>query len=34
MRNDGYWGEKAKVATAVFRYITDANALNNAMLSG
>ncbi|MFD6714983.1 ABC transporter substrate-binding protein [Micromonospora sp. TSRI0369] len=34
VRNDGYWGEKAKVATAVFRYITDANALNNAMLSG
>ncbi|MEE3918369.1 ABC transporter substrate-binding protein [Micromonospora sp. BRA006-A] len=34
VRNDGYWGEKAKVGTAVFRYITDANALNNAMLSG
>ncbi|MEH1030923.1 ABC transporter substrate-binding protein [Micromonospora profundi] len=33
-RSDNYWGEAAKVGTAVFRYITDPNALNNAMLSG
>jgi peptide/nickel transport system substrate-binding protein len=33
-RNDNYWGDKAKVDKAVFKYITDANALNNAMLSG
>ncbi|GIJ30077.1 peptide ABC transporter substrate-binding protein [Micromonospora qiuiae] len=34
VRNDGYWGEPARVGQAVFRYITDPNALNNAMLSG
>jgi peptide/nickel transport system substrate-binding protein len=34
VRNDEYWGEPAKVDEAVFRYITDPNALNNAMLSG
>ncbi|MGC4893107.1 ABC transporter substrate-binding protein [Micromonospora sp. DT31] len=33
-RSDSYWGEKAPSAKVVFRYITDANALNNAMLSG
>jgi peptide/nickel transport system substrate-binding protein len=33
-RWDGYWGEKAKNAKAVYYYFTDANALNNALLSG
>jgi peptide/nickel transport system substrate-binding protein len=33
-RNDDYWGEKPAIDKAVFRYITDPNALNNAMLSG
>ncbi|MFM7666523.1 MAG: ABC transporter substrate-binding protein, partial [Actinomycetota bacterium] len=33
-RNDDYWGQKAKTKTVVFRYILDATALSNAMLSG
>ncbi|WP_445996175.1 ABC transporter substrate-binding protein [Okibacterium fritillariae] len=33
-RNDDYWGEKARVKSVVFRYITDANAGINAMLAG
>ncbi|MFM8957765.1 MAG: ABC transporter substrate-binding protein [Actinomycetota bacterium] len=33
-RNDDYWGQKAKTETVVFRYILDATALSNAMLSG
>ncbi len=33
-RNDKYWGPKAKTKTVVFRYILDATALSNAMLSG
>ena len=33
-RWDKYWGEKAKNARAVYYYFTDANALNNALLSG
>ena len=34
VRNDAYWGTKAKTKTVVFRYILDATALSNAMLSG
>lgn len=33
-RDDKYWGEKAKAAKVVFRYIPDDNAANNATLSG
>ncbi|MQY02689.1 ABC transporter substrate-binding protein [Actinomadura macrotermitis] len=33
-RNDAYWGAKAKVKQATFRYYTDPNALNNALLAG
>ncbi len=33
-RNDGYWGEKAKVAKVVLRYITDTNAAANALKAG
>ena len=34
VRNDSYWGPKAKVAKVVFRYIPDDNAANSAALSG
>jgi peptide/nickel transport system substrate-binding protein len=34
VRNDNYWGVPAKTKTVVFRYINDATALSNAMLSG
>lgn len=34
VRNDAYWGDPARLAGAEFRYISDPNALNNAMLSG
>ena len=34
VRNDSYYGAKPTIKTAVFRYITDATALSNAMLSG
>ncbi len=33
-RFDKYWGTPAKNAEAVFKYFTDATALNNALLSG
>ena len=33
-RNDAYYGEKAKSKTVIFRYILDATALSNAILSG
>ncbi|WP_203872303.1 ABC transporter substrate-binding protein [Planomonospora parontospora] len=33
-RFDGYWGRKAANARVVFRYFTDASALNNALLTG
>lgn len=33
-RNDDYWGEAAGIAGATFRYYSDANAMNSAMLSG
>lgn len=32
-RYDGYWGTKARVQKVVFKYITDPNAMNNALLS-
>jgi len=34
VRNDGYWGEKAPLQKVVFKYITDPNAMNNALLAG
>ncbi|SOE06683.1 ABC transporter substrate-binding protein [Streptomyces sp. Ag109_G2-15] len=34
VRNDAYWGRKAKVAKVVFHYIKDANAANNAQQTG
>ncbi|SHM62073.1 ABC transporter substrate-binding protein [Cryptosporangium aurantiacum] len=34
LRHDEYWGEEAKVAKVVFRYIPDDNAANNATLAG
>jgi peptide/nickel transport system substrate-binding protein len=33
-RNDAYWGPKARTKNVVFRYIPDATASSNAMLSG
>ncbi len=33
-RYDGYWGDPAAVASAEWRYITDANAMANAVQSG
>jgi peptide/nickel transport system substrate-binding protein len=33
-RNPGYWGTGAKLAAVTFRYFTDPNAMNSAMLSG
>lgn len=34
VRNEQYWGPAAKTKNVVFRYINDATALSNAMLSG
>ncbi len=34
VRNEKYWGTPAKTKNVVFRYIVDATALSNAMLSG
>jgi peptide/nickel transport system substrate-binding protein len=34
VRNDGYWGNKARLSEVEFRFITDANAMNNALKSG
>jgi len=34
VRNDRYWGEKAKVASVVLHYIPDFNTANNAQLTG
>ncbi|MGY4976719.1 ABC transporter substrate-binding protein [Streptomyces sp. 900105755] len=34
VRNDAYWGKKAKVAKVVFHYIKDVNAANNAQQTG
>jgi peptide/nickel transport system substrate-binding protein len=33
-RNDAYWGNKAKLRDVEFRFITDANAMNNALMAG
>jgi peptide/nickel transport system substrate-binding protein len=33
-RNDDYWGTKAPLQRVVFKYITDPNAMNNALLAG
>jgi peptide/nickel transport system substrate-binding protein len=33
-RNDGYWGTKGAFATVTYRYFSDPNAMNSAMLSG
>lgn len=33
-RNDGYWGNKAKLKDVEFRFISDANAMNNALTAG
>lgn len=33
-RNTNYWGTPARFEQVTFRYFTDANAMNNAMLSG
>jgi peptide/nickel transport system substrate-binding protein len=33
-RNDGYWGTKARLKDVVFKFITDANAMNNALRAG
>lgn len=34
VRNDSYWGEKAKNARVTFHYFTDASAESNALLTG
>jgi peptide/nickel transport system substrate-binding protein len=34
VRNDDYWGTKALLQKVVFKYITDPNAMNNALLAG
>ena len=34
VRNDDYWGPKAKLGEVVFRFISDANAMNNALKAG
>lgn len=34
VRNDDYWGSKALFQKVVFKYITDPNAMNNALLAG
>ena len=33
-RNDSYWGEKAKLKDLDYRFITDANGMNNALRAG
>ncbi len=33
-RNDGYWGSKARLKEVEFRFIGDANAMNNALTAG
>ena len=33
-RNDAYWGTKAKLSEVEFRFISDGNAMNNALKSG
>jgi peptide/nickel transport system substrate-binding protein len=33
-RNDDYWGPKPPLQKVVFKYITDPNAMNNALLAG
>jgi peptide/nickel transport system substrate-binding protein len=33
-RNDDYWGARAPLQKVVFKYITDPNAMNNALLAG
>jgi len=33
-RNDDYWGAKPPLEKVVFKYITDPNAMNNALLAG
>ncbi|MGH7761878.1 MAG: ABC transporter substrate-binding protein [Candidatus Dormibacteraceae bacterium] len=33
-RNDAYWGDKAKLTDIEFRFIGDANAMNNALVAG
>lgn len=33
-RNDAYWGSKAKLKDVEFRFISDANAMNNALTAG
>ena len=33
-RNDGYWGSKAKLTDVEFRFISDGNAMNNALQAG
>ena len=34
VRNDDYWGTKALLQKVVFKYISDSNAMNNALLAG
>ena len=34
VRNDDYWGTKTPLQKVVFKYITDPNAMNNALLAG
>jgi peptide/nickel transport system substrate-binding protein len=34
VRNDDYWGSKPKLQDVVFKYFSDANAVNNALKSG
>jgi len=34
VRNDAYWGAKPKLSQVIFRFITDANAMNNALKAG
>jgi peptide/nickel transport system substrate-binding protein len=33
-RNDAYWGNKARLSEVEFRFITDGNAMNNALRAG
>lgn len=33
-RNDSYWGDRAKLKDVEFRFISDANAMNNALRAG
>jgi peptide/nickel transport system substrate-binding protein len=34
VRNDDYWGTRARLQEVVFKYFSDANAINNALKSG